>query len=493
METRKGSHKFVALGLSLGLILAVSLIGFAHAQSTTKSLSTNYTLINLGSSTATVNVAYYKDDATSWTAAPANTNFTITANGGQAIVYQYFDATMSSGKGSAVVSSDQPLGALVQIVARPPQANSFDAYVGTSQPSSSYYIPLVARRASTASGTANSQIIIQNADTTSVDVTVQLTPRTGFTGSVTKNFNGVQPGVAVTYDIEQEAGLPTTPWFGSAIVTAAASKKISVVSNYFSGADGLQTITAFRAEDAAQNWSLPIFYSRLSNGLSSPVTIQNISGSDIAIGGIDVSCVASAGSTPATLDVSNTALVPNGQVFVINPVSDLSLPTAWQGSCEVVSSQNVVALVLPRFLPTAGNPNPGNNYSYNGAISSSTNKRVFVPLVAKTLTNGFATTIVIQNLSAITATATLTYSSSSSSPALLTATNVSIPPKGSLIHNHRLSSFYVNAPGDMPANWTGSLVVSADQPIAGIGTNTFIGAAALTGDTAAGYNLFSLP
>lgn len=493
MLMQKLGHKIINVMLVPILVFSLSLLGSAKAQSTTKSLSTNYTLVNFSGTTANVVVSYYKDDGSPWSTASENTTFTVPGNGGQTIKYQYFDSVMSSGKGSAVVSSDQPLGALAQIVARPPQVNSFDAYVGTSAPSSSYFIPLVARRASTASGVANSQIVVQNADTTAVDITIQLSPRSGFTGSVTKNFNGVQPGTSVYYDIEQEAGLATTPWFGSASVTASSGKKISVVSNYFSGADGLQTITAFRAEDAGQNWGLPIFYSRLSNGLSSPVTIQNVSGSEIAINGITASCTASAGVTPTTLNISNPSAVPNGQVYVINPVSDLSIPANWQGSCEITASQNVVVLVLPRFLPTASNPNPGNNYAYNGVRTDTTNKRLFVPLIAKTLSNGFATTIIIQNLSAITATATLTYTSSGSAPAQIVATNVSIPPKGTLIQNHRLSTFFVNTPNDMPANWSGSLIVSADQPIAGVGTNTFIGGAALTGDTSAGYNLFSQP
>jgi hypothetical protein len=74
-------------------------------------------LVNFGSEEALVNVEYRLEGGAIWDADNANESFTIPANG-QRQIRQYFDTTMVSGKGSAAISSTQPLGAVVQILAR---------------------------------------------------------------------------------------------------------------------------------------------------------------------------------------------------------------------------------------------------------------------------------------------------------------------------------------------------------------------------------------
>jgi hypothetical protein len=465
--------------------LALGSSNMAKAASTTKSLSTNFTLVNLGSQDATVAVSYYKDDGTPWTAAPENTSFTIPANGGQRIVYQYFDTTMTSGRGSAVISSNQQLGALAQIVARG-QTPTSGAYSGFTSTSSTWYVPLVSRRGSSASGTTNSQIIIQNADSTAVDVTVTLTPRTGSTGSYTKNITGLKVGSSFYYDIDDE-GPATTPWFGSATVTAASGKKITVISNFFLGPDGMQTFNAFPIERVGTNWLAPIFYSRLANNLSSPISVQNLSGGTIAAGGIQATCTADAGFSPAQLTMSNNAAVANLESYAFNPVTDLTIPSPWQGACRITSSGNIVAIILPRFLGTS------NNAAYEAINASSTDTRVFVPLIAKRLANGFATTIIIQNLSqSQTANVTLTYTPGSGITGGPYTTSATIAPGASLVQNQRLSTFTVGSTA-MPEGWSGTLTIQSTNgvPISGIGQNTFINGQ--PGDTYFAYNLFTAP
>lgn len=143
----------------LTLLLSLTLVLVVSAASTAKTLSTNFTLINFGSSVANVHVDYFKDDGSAWTADAGNTDFTIPADGGQKIIRQYFDGTLTAGQGSAVVSSDQPLGSVAQILARG-QTPTSGAYTGFSATSSTFYVPLVTRRLSTSSGLANSQIMI---------------------------------------------------------------------------------------------------------------------------------------------------------------------------------------------------------------------------------------------------------------------------------------------------------------------------------------------
>ncbi|KUK81531.1 MAG: hypothetical protein XD96_1135, partial [Petrotoga mobilis] len=92
--------------ITASLLLAITLVATASPLSaaTTKSLSTNFTLVNLGSTEANVIASYYKPDGTTWDADDANESFTIAADYGQKIIAQYFDNTLAAGQGSVVLS-----------------------------------------------------------------------------------------------------------------------------------------------------------------------------------------------------------------------------------------------------------------------------------------------------------------------------------------------------------------------------------------------------
>ncbi len=144
-----------AMTVALILVLLSSVVVFAAPRSaaTSKSLSTNYTLVNMEKENAVVKVQYYKDDGNTWQASDDSQSFTIPGNYGQKIVAQYFDTTMSPGRGSAVIQSSQPLGAVVQILARNQTATS-GAYSGFVSGSSRLFVPLVSKNRATASGKA---------------------------------------------------------------------------------------------------------------------------------------------------------------------------------------------------------------------------------------------------------------------------------------------------------------------------------------------------
>jgi len=488
----------LALCVVAAMVLALGAAGLLSAASTTKSLSTNFTLINLGSDVAHVVAQYLTDSGAPWPADAANTNFTLAANGGQAVARQYFDATLANGRGSVVLSSDQPLGAVVQILARN-QTPTSGAYSGFSAGSNSFYIPLVARRGPSASGTVNSQIIVQNADTVPLTVTVSLVPRSGYSGSYNKTIPNLQPGVSYYYDLDDEANLPA-PWFGSAVATASGSGQITVVSNLFAGPDTMQTFDAFPSNSPYTTWLVPLFTSRLPNSLSTPISVQNLSGGTLNPGDLDVECTTNTSppSSPATFTMSNSIAVANNESYSFNPVTDLSIPSNWQGSCRITATGNVVAFVQMRLVATA------NAAAYEAIRADGTDKRVFVPLAAKRLANGFATAVTIQNLSSSSqANVTFVYTTSPetlakypSTPATITVGPYPIAAGGSLVHNHRLTG-NGSATGpygihNLPDDWQGSLVVtSADQPIHGFVQLTYY--TAQSGDTFMAHDAFTQP
>jgi hypothetical protein len=429
-----------------------------NAASTAKSLSTNYTLVNLGTTTANVVVSYLLDTGAPWTAPADSTSFTIPANGGQKIVRQYSDAmTPASGRGSATVSSDQPLGAVVQIQARPPQVATSGAYSGFSAGSNKFYIPLVSRRGTSANGTTNSQVIIMNTGSAATTVDVAFVGTTNFT----KSAIPIAAGASYYYDLDDETGLGTG-WFGSATVTPAAGGSVAVVSNFFTGPDAMQAFNAFPSSSVGTKWLAPLFTSRLANTLSTPVAVQNLSGASIPAGGVTLSCTPDPGSSGlSAFTKSNTTPIADQGSYYFNPVTDATIPALWFGSCSVNSgTSNVVVFVQMRYTSNS------NAAAYEAINASGTNTKSFVPLISKRLANGFATAATIQNLSSTNpATVTLTYTPSpdyvtgggSATPLVTTAV---IPASSSLIQNQRLSGFQVGSTA-MPDGWYGTLSVSS--------------------------------
>jgi len=503
-------HRKIRIGLifATSAILITSIFGAAFAASTSKTLSTNFTLVNLGTSEANVEVEYIKENGDPWPVASGNDAFTIPPDFGLIQIRQYFDETMSSGQGSAVVSSDQALGAVVQIQARN-QTPTQGAYSCFSEVSSTYYAPLLARRHPTASGTANSILVIQNADPDTANVTVDFITDAGIT--YTKNITGLTSGTSYYYDLDGETNLPE-PWIGSAVVTASDSKKIAVVGNFLTGPDTMQTYNAFAAENLGTNWVAPLFFVRLNNGLSTVVTVQNLSGGEIAAEGITMVCTKDADtfpSGPTTISVSNPAPIADNASYSFNPVVNTTMfpDNHWGGSCRIDSgSANTVVFVQMRYVYVSFT----GAAAYEAIPEGDTNLRMVVPLIAKRLPNGFASVVTVQNMNfSGTATVNLRYMPSfveAECPASICDVTgdgnvnendaidvgpIVIPSGGSIQRNHRIASGPGSETG-LPDGWQGSLVVtSSGSPINGfVQLTNYLND---LGDTFMAHNAISLP
>lgn len=166
MKTSK--RTLAVVSLTMVLVLMASLV--ASAQSTSKVLSTNFTLVNLSTGSNAVNISYYKQDGTQWRSPEVAT---LAAQGDQLIRRQYDDATLSAGSGSVVVGGQGALGAVVQILTRS-GTNTRAAYSGATSGAKSANAPYVAKGLTTASGIVNSQIIVQNTSGSATNVTIEM-------------------------------------------------------------------------------------------------------------------------------------------------------------------------------------------------------------------------------------------------------------------------------------------------------------------------------
>ena len=380
------------------LLLTISFT--ASAGSTTKNLVTNFTLVNTSSLDASGNIEYFTDYASggsAWT----GSGFTEFGPdlplqlpaGGQLVVRQYSD-TLTPGRGSVVVASNVPLASVVQERLAPGDNNppTSGAYLGIQEGSSIYYVPLVQVRANTSTGLANTQIMVQNLSGVDIDVDINLVASPSCSScapqNYTKHITGLKPGITYFYDLADEQAL-SNGWNGSAVIDAG-SNIIGVVVNSFNGEHGLRTFNAFRSADVGPKWGIPLLASKLSNGLNTSIAIQNLSGGTIPVGGITLDCT--------EFEMTNNIAIPQFGSFSFNPLVDSpeNFPDNWQGACSVDAGENdIVAFVIMRRV---GGIN-GDQAAYEAINYNTLASKVIVPLAAKRLPNGFATSIVVQNLS----------------------------------------------------------------------------------------------
>jgi hypothetical protein len=204
--------------------------------------------------------------------------------------------------------------------------------------------------------------------------------------------------------------------------------------------------------------------------LSAPVAVQNVSGADIPAGQIHLDCIEDPSSlanpkVPA-IHLTNPAAVKNSASVFFNPVTDTTnWPTGWVGSCKVTSTAQTVAFVQLRFVAgdRAG--------AYEGILGTGTAKTVVIPLIARRLSNTFASAVTIQNLDESNANnVTLSYKGAldadpSNTAACTKSFPATIPAGGSLIQNHRVADDQANSVPQIAIGCVGSLTVTGDHAV----------------------------
>lgn len=472
---------------SIVTILSLLIISSASAGSATKTLSTNFTLVNIGTDIAKVTINYVLPSGSPWTGSKF-TSYDIPADGGQAIVRQY-DDTLTSGQGSVIVSSSQPLASMVQMLNRSGVgAPTSAAYLGFSQGYSSVVLPLLSKKANTASGLSNSQLTIQNTHSEAINATVTFYTLGDTSGTpvYTTPSIPIQPGASYVYDLADvnDAYIPVG-WWGSAVVNTTSPGQLAVIVSWFLGPDGLNAYEGVSGTLAVSKWFIPLLYVRLPNTLSTSLSIQNISGTEIPAEDITLSCKKDQSSSgSATLTVKNAAAFPNRSVYTFNTTNTSMFPEAsWYGGCVVssASAKSIVVLIQHRYV------GGGDTGAYVAIPGNSTDKTLYVPLVAKRLSNKFATTATIQNLNeSVPATVDLYYTPLGGGSQIIRY-DVVIPAGGSIIRNFRLPETELP---EMTDGWVGTLKVVSDQPVQAYLSNTFM---TINGDQLQAYSGVTKP
>ena len=368
--------------LNLFLVIAALLVAThstipVHAQGSAYNTNfiTSITYQNVGTATANITFTFYPTSGS-----PISFNRTLAANAGASLhVGQTSELSGFSGQGSAVISSDQPIVAtVVQLpqnasVRNRPLSNGF----GSNDGSNNVLIATVLKN----TFNQTTKFSIQNADSTSVNVTLRFFPVGSANPIHTETFS-LSVGMARFFDagtISQLGsnfnGSATIQASGKVVATAieATTDSSYKVSAFEGVAQGSNTVympsalcnfgtTQQRTAYAVQNTStsdaatVTVTYKDLNNITVATQTATIPAGAKNSFQTCSASGIPSNFNGSATITSTGAPIVAIGKVFSGSPTF-AALGTAFVGASAGASK---LAAPYVRWTETRFNINPGN-------------------------------------------------------------------------------------------------------------------------------------
>lgn len=449
----KSLRKFVPAVALAGAMLAAALPG-GSAKAQTVPFSSGFQVQNLASVGATISMAFYPEDSTS---ASDTVGATIPANG--QVTYATLPSAVDAGfKGSAVISSDQRIAAIVNLIS--PNLNNLSlgsSYVGVTGGSQSVSLPLLFKN----SFDFNTFFSVQNVGQAATQVTVTYSGG-GLNSPVTEQAT-IQPGAAHRFDQQSNPNLPNG-FNGSAVVTSTASDIAAVVTQWSS-------TTSLTYNGFAAGTTDPFFPLVNANnaGFITGISLQNI-----GTASTNVTVTYTPSSAGQTCTETKTIPAKGTAFFALNSFSttpesgvteNCANGATFVGSARVTTNsanQPLVGIVNQLNQGTR----KGGSYSSFDA-SAGTNTVVF-PLIQDRYF-GYFTGISIVNTGSVPTTIECTFSGSSQKQ-----TSGTIQPGGSytVIQNNVIAADY-NGSGRCVANASGAQIVGIANQLGGGNVDTF--------------------
>ncbi len=382
-----------------------------------KSVFSSYQVVNLGTGPANIGVNYYNTSGTS----VYSTSYNNVPANGVVTVQQALESGLPSGQFSGVLSSNQPLAAIVnQQLGTSGNGTSeapFSSYSAFSSGSNSVTVPVVMHNWFG----YHTEMYIQNVGSAAANVSIEYVP-TSLTGCTTGTGSTVSAGsiaASAAKSVSQRdlnalgaaaaanCAAFTGRFLGSAKVTSTGGQIAVVVNQYVQ--NKLFSYNGFNAGDTTlivpaylRNWYE--YYASLT--IANPgATAANVT----------LTYTPGPGSSPATAITANKT-VPAGQSINIydgpTGTSDLSSAYAYGtnnrffGTVKIVSNVPVVAMVNQEATAKAGNQAG----AYNVAGAAEGTKKISVPLIQSDF-YGYYTSLTIATVDGSDAQLRITYTS----------------------------------------------------------------------------------
>ncbi len=264
-------------------------------------------------------------------------------------------------------------------------------------------------------------VVVQNAGSTAVDVTLKIYSGATLVDSETKN---VPANASVVFDQKNRAALPNGAYAG----VVEATGPVAAMVNVWNSAGQQYAYNGFSA--GSEVAYAPVLMKKYY-GFNTALTVQNVGNAPV-----DVTITYSNG-------VVRTVTIPAKASQLFYTPNDASIPNAWLGAAKIEApGGSIVALV---------NESDANNRaaSYTAFAAGSTTANA--PIVLKKY-YGYSTSITCQNIGNAATDITVAYSNGKTE----TKTNISAGAT---------ALFYQPNNGDLPNGFNGSAVITATQPI----------------------------
>ena len=334
---------------------------------------------NLGSATANITITFYNQDGTQ------AGNLSDTIGGSSSKTYFPVQGVSAGFNGSAVVSSDQPVAAIMNLLAN--NGAYAGSATGLTAGSTNVGIPLIMRN----NGGFSTWFNVQNTGTTATTVTVSYKP--AGVGNVATEQATIQPGAAKTFDQFTNTSLGDK-FVGSASVSSDQPVAVMVNQVGVGSVKSLLTYDGFAA--GSTSVSLPLIMAN-NSGFFTGISVQNVGSA----------------ATTVTIDYGpNTAgtFDPANETFTLQPGEGrpvLQSGAAWTsryvGSATVTADQPLVAVV--NQLRTGAQVGT----AYEGFNPTNLTTKVSIPLLMAN-NGGFSTGLQCQNAGTSAITIDIDYS-----------------------------------------------------------------------------------
>ena len=366
--------------------------------------------------------------------------------------------------GSAVVSADQPIAAIVNVV-NSPTGRAGGMYRGTdgADVANNIAFPLVKNNFNN----RNTTLYVQNASTNPNNITVKFT----IEGTdYTKAYNNVAANAMIVVT-GSDAGAPTGK-FGSATATGTGALAGTALEHQINVpvGDNLQAYTAFTPSNFDDLAYCPLVRNgHTAANQTTGIQAQNVSG---AAQTIQVVYSYRVGNGPTqSKTVTSASIAPGASANFFSADATVGIPAGALGAATVkgMGGGNIAVIVND----AAYNSNPQRQTAYTCFPDSSKSNKIALPLY-KEYFNGNTAGIQIQNAGAAGATVTLRYTSTVGNKVVTFSHNTPIPAGASatffgvsqLIAPAGIS--VVNGNRTDLVGTYGGVVITSDQPIVAI-------------------------
>lgn len=384
--------KVARLMLGMALLVSTVVIGNASvfAQTFTSLndivFTTGFQVQNLSGSTANIEVQFYNATGPEGSAFTddiagdgSKTYFPLDGQGDRPSVPEGFE-------GSAIITSDQPVAAILNILGGEDTTNNQrygGSISGISEGSSSVTLPLVQRQPGAGFDT---WFAVQNVGDSSTTATITFVPADDADGNPRgqehTETRTIPPGSAVTIDtealassIENDDGI----FVGGVQVTAGSGGLLAAAANQTGGIGaGRSTLLSYGGFPAGSNTvSLPLVQNA-NAGFLSGIAIQNTS--TTASASVTIDYGPNTANNPAFTPTDETIELGPGEGVTRNTGVVFGATSQYVGAATVTSTGAPVVVVVNQLKSTGVSVGS----SYNGVDPADATDKVSAPLILST-------------------------------------------------------------------------------------------------------------